>query len=384
MIVGFPFNGDQIGGSAISSIALLRGLRSLGVDTRIILHGDGAMADEVARHADSIAGQVIRLRKVGAHAMNSRPHRFQVASYLAGGECYRAIKRHNIDIIHLNDLAMLRTWCLPSRIAGARSVVHWRSNYKKSWSVDLGLRTADRIVAIAHYNKNQLPAFAAARAIVEYNPCGPILDDAARLEARARIRRQLHLPPNARVVGIFGMHIVRKRTHLLADILNAVPETSAGAPVFGLACGEKAEPYDHEIDAKVERFGLQQRLLRPGFVRPAEDWMAACDVLVAPAIREPFGRAALEAAQVGVPLIMSSDSGASEVIVDRKTGLVLDPEDVPAWIAATRELLEDTSFATQLATNAKENLKDFMPERHAARIFEIYSGLLGAAGAKAA
>lgn len=377
MRVGFPFNGDQIGGSSFSSIALLHGLRSLGIDTRVILHGDGAMTDEIARQGNAVlGGEIIRLRKIGVHAVDSRPHRFQMANYLAGAECYRTIKRHGIDIVHLNDLAMVRTWSLPARLSGARSLIHWRSNYRPSWSVDLGLRACSRIVAIARYNRDQLPVWARRKAVIEYNPCAPAYSEAERIAARQRIRHDLGVDDNARLIGIFGAHIKRKRTHVLADILNALRSTRSGQPIMGIACGKRAEPYDDELDRKIADFGLAERLLKPGFVRPAEDWMAACDILIAPAEKEPFGRTVIEGARVGVPVIMSSDSGASELIQDGLNGRLVGPFDLDGWIAAVRELLDRPDLAAGMAVQAARMIEELHPSNHAARIVNIYRAVM--------
>jgi glycosyltransferase involved in cell wall biosynthesis len=372
MRIGFPFNGDQIGGSGISTMVLIRELLHHGFDARAILHGDGPMADAV----EHVGCPIVYLPKIGSIAQHDRPDRFRFTQALAGFSCRDLIMELGLDIVHVNDLAMLRTWALPTRLSKACFVAHWRGNYRRSWSVNLGLRLADRIVAIAEYNKAQLPAWAAAKAVTVYNPCGPMLDSDARMAARKKIRAKLQLPVNAKLIGVFCMQTQRKRTHVLADVLNAMPKTAAGDPVFGMACGNRAEPYDELLDEKIAEYGLEQRLLRPGFVRPPEEWMAACDVVLAPAEREPFGRTALEAAQVGVPMVMSSDSGAKEIILQGETGELVDPRDIPGWIATTRRILDDEGLAKRLGDAAFGRLDQFQPERHANQIEQIYRDMV--------
>jgi glycosyltransferase involved in cell wall biosynthesis len=148
--------------------------------------------------------------------------------------------------------------------------------------------------------------------------------------------------------------------------------TDDGRPIFGLACGGRVEPYDHLLDKKIESFGLDARLMRPGFVRPVEEWMAACDVILAPAIHEPFGRSILEAHALDVPVIASKDGGFRELIVDGETGLLCDPDDLKDWIAATASLLNHPVRAQRLATAGRAIVSELQPSRHAARIESIY------------
>jgi len=189
------------------------------------------------------------------------------------------------------------------------------------------------------------------------------------------MRAQLGLPADAALIGVFGNHIVRKRTHMLADVLQAITHTANGRPVYGLACGGRAEPYDHELDGKIAAFGLERRLLRPGFVRPVENWMAACDLVLAPAVNEPLARNVLEAQALEVPVVVSTDGGLRELIRDGENGLLRDPHDTFGWITASRTLLDCPDFARELAERGRAGIAELTPQRHAGRIADIYRSL---------
>jgi glycosyltransferase involved in cell wall biosynthesis len=203
--------------------------------------------------------------------------------------------------------------------------------------------------------------------------------------ARIQVRRDLGLPVDAAIVGVFGSHIVRKRTHVLADVLAQVLYTADSRPVYGLACGGPSAPCDTELDEKINRYGLASRLLRPGFVRPVEQWMSACDVVLAPAIQEPLARSVLEAQALHIPAIVSTDGGLRELIEDGHTGILCDPYDLEDWIGATRRLLDDRELAGALAAAAHEVVVRLKPERHAQRVAAIYQAALSnARGSEAA
>jgi glycosyltransferase involved in cell wall biosynthesis len=372
LAVGFPYTADRFGGSTVSSMILARSLMEQGHHVRILAHGEGRLVEEAAARGLD----VVRLPALASASDESRPDRFRSENILAFGTCRRAIRELSLDIVHTNDLAMLRTWTLPARSAGARMVAHWRSNYRESWSVDACLRLAHVLVAVSEYSKGALPAWAQAKTIVEYNPFGLFYDEERRRDARHRIRAQLGLPAEAAVVGIFGNHTARKRTHMLADVLHVLTATADGRPVFGLACGRPIEPYDPLLDEKIAAFRLEQRLLRPGFVRPVEDWMAACDVILAPAEREPLARNVLEARGVGVPVIVSVDGGLRELVTNGETGFVLDPFDVGDWIRHVKAMLDERDLSERICAQARRRLERLSPERHACRVEDIYRSLL--------
>ncbi|HUO88495.1 MAG TPA: glycosyltransferase family 4 protein [Rhizomicrobium sp.] len=372
LAIGFPFTADRFGGSNVSSFVLARALAAAGHRIRVIAHGEGRVLDE----AKNVGFEVERLPALSAVPGYERPDRFRIEQMLAFSACRDAIRRLRLDIVHTNDLGMLRTWAFPALSLGTALVAHWRSNYQQSWSVDAGLGIARAIIAISNYSAAALPHWARQKTTVEYNPLDLQYDAARRDGIRLRLRVDLGLPPDAAVIGIFGNHLVRKRTHVLADVLAAIPVTSDGRQVFGLACGARAEPYDYLLDKKVESFALAERLLRPGFVRPVEDWMGACDVVLAPAINEPLGRSVLEAQALGVPVVLSTDGGFRELVVDGQTGLICEPYDLNAWIVATRRLLDDRRLATALADAAGAVSSRLRPDAHARRVVAVYRSVL--------
>ncbi|HEU0095516.1 MAG TPA: glycosyltransferase family 4 protein, partial [Rhizomicrobium sp.] len=240
------------------------------------------------------------------------------------------------------------------------------------------------VIAVSQYSFDKLPGWVQRKGAIEFNAFNLSMSDEGSIRAQVQVRARLGLPADAVLVGIFGNHIVRKRTHVLADVLRAITHTADGRPVYGLACGGRAEPYDHELDEKTTAFGLESRLLRPGFMRPVEDWMAACDVILAPAIDEPLARNVLEAQALGIPVVVSTDGGLREVIRDGENGLLCDPYDLPGWIERTQRVLNDPMLASVLARNGRTAVAALTPDKHAERIARIYRSLPGLARQQAA
>jgi glycosyltransferase involved in cell wall biosynthesis len=372
LAIGFPYVADRFGGSNASSLVLARALQDAGHRVEILTHGGaGRVADEAA----TLALSVTHLPGLSAVPGYARTDQFRVEQLMAFRAARRAIDTLSLDIVHTNDLTMLRTWAIPALSGRAELVAHWRSNFRESWSVKAGLRAAARVIAVSSYSFSRLPAWVQRKGAVEFNAFNLHMQPAQRLAARLKLRERLGLPFNTAVVAVFGNHIVRKRTHVLADVLNAISLTADGRPVFGLACGGRAEPYDHELDTKIERLGLGERLLRPGFVRPVDDWIAGCDVILAPAVDEPLARNVLEALALEIPVIVSTDGGLPELVRDDQNGLLCGPYDIPGWIARTRRILDDPNLAERLTRAGRDVVSGLTPARHAARVEALYRSI---------
>jgi glycosyltransferase involved in cell wall biosynthesis len=370
--IGFPYVADRFGGSTASSLVLAQALKEAGHRVHVLAHGArGRVADEAA----ALGLTVTHLPWLSAEPGYARPDRFRFLQLMAFRAARAAIGALKLDIVHTNDLTMLRSWTAPCLATRAALVAHWRSNFYESLSVKAGLRVASRVIAVSHYSFARLPDWVQRKGIVEFNAFNLQMSETARANARGTIRAQLGLPPDAALVGVFGNHIRRKRTHMLADVLHAISSTAGGRPVYGLACGGRAEPYDHELDHKVAAFSLGHRLLRPGFVRPVENWMSACDVVLAPAIDEPLARNVLEAQALEIPVVVSTDGGLRELIRDGENGLLRDPYDTAGWIEATRHILDSPLFARELAERGRTTVAELTPANHAARVAEVYRTL---------
>lgn len=370
--IGFPYVADRFGGSTASSLALAQALKEAGHRVHILTHGSGGRVTEEAMARGLPVTPLPALSSVPGYA---RPDRFRLEQVLAFRAARAAIGRLGLDIVHVNDITMLRSWAMPS-LHSAALVVHWRSNYRDSWSVKMALKVAAGVIAVSQYSFAALPAWVRRKGVVEYNPFDLSISDDEKRKARAEIRQRFGMPADAVLLGVFGNHVARKRTHVLADVLKAVPRAADGRPVYGLACGGRVEPYDHELDRKIAAYDLERRLARPGFVRPMENWMAACDLVLAPAVNEPFGRTAIEALALGVPVVASTDAGLKELIRDGENGLLCDPYDLDGWIASTRRVLDNPALASRLASAGRSVVDDLTPGKHAVRVACLYRGIM--------
>ena len=100
------------------------------------------------------------------------------------------------------------------------------------------------------------------------------------------------------------------------------------------------------------------------------DLLAMADVYCMPSVSEPFGLSALEAAQFGVPCVVSKQSGVSEVLIG---ALKVDFWDVEKMAHYILMLLEDPAFAKTVSANAHFDLEYCTWENAALEIKDVYN-----------
>jgi len=132
-----------------------------------------------------------------------------------------------------------------------------------------------------------------------------------------------------------------------------------------------------QIEALIRRATAAQvrdRIHFPGFLDRdrVRDLLAMADVFVMPSVSEPFGLVALEAAQLGVPCVLSTQSGVAEVL---HGALQVDYADTPAMARLMQRLIDDQSLRTQVVAAQDRALATISWPYAAKRVFEAYTRL---------
>jgi glycosyltransferase involved in cell wall biosynthesis len=111
---------------------------------------------------------------------------------------------------------------------------------------------------------------------------------------------------------------------------------------FVLAGSDPADdPYARGLHALVEDRGLADRFEFAGFDADVRGVMARTDVLAHPCELESFGRIAVEAMAAGRPVVGVAGGGIGDIVDPGVTGLLAPPGDATALAAAIEDLVRD-------------------------------------------
>ena len=122
--------------------------------------------------------------------------------------------------------------------------------------------------------------------------------------------------------------------------------------------------------------GLARNVHFTGFLRgeDVERMYSMADVFVLPSVSEPFGITPLEALTLGVPVIVSRQSGVAEIL---RAGLKFDYWDVEDLAAKILGLLRHPVLRRQLADAGRREVKRLRWELRAKALVGVYRELVG-------
>ena len=183
------------------------------------------------------------------------------------------------------------------------------------------------------------------------------------------IRHELALPPAAPVVGILAALRPEKNHELFlagaAAIHVELPETHF------LIIGEG--PERPRIEQLATKLGIADRIHLLGSRSDVPELMGAIDVLALTSHNEASPVSILEALSCGVPVVSANVGSVSETVVPGETGLLFAAGDLDGYVAATLQLLKDSSLREQLGTSGRQRVVD---ERSLTTMVRGYESLL--------
>lgn len=369
----YPFMGNDVGGSHISALGLIKALDQRRFRPLIVVQEQGDVADlfRVAGFQPLLAPTAPVLR----HGDRLGPAGF-MALVRAARSFSDFLRRNNVDIVHTNDGRTHAAWALPAKLADARLVWHHRGSPDALGRRFLAPMIADQIISVSDFaaRPRQL-SFRTTRNVVIHSPFDVDLHE-DRAAARARLVEELHCSSETRIVGFFGALTARKRPLLFVDAIARMKALKPDLPVRGVIFGQPFDVSDAMIMDRARALGIEASVHLMGFRSPGSRWLAACDTLMVPAIDEPFGRTLIEAMLVGTPVVATRSGGNVEALRDGQLGMLVPPEDADALAAAAELLFKDDKRRLSTTRAAQEDAGTrFGIRQHGDAVTNIYEQL---------
>lgn len=384
-VVAFPFMGGEFGGSDISAAKLIASLDPTKVVAIIILHdGNG----DFSNYLREVGLPFIHIDGVGALRPAHGRSRTQVArdalSYPSTViRLRKLLRQHKVDIVHTNNGLIHTTWALPAALAGTKFLWHHRGDPMAKGVNIVAPLFADHIVTVSNFSRPAKPILSiGSRTSVVHSPFEHPQSLPNREACRMDLIKELGLSESTRLVGYFGALIDRKRPLLFVEAIHAFCRDNPDIPVAGLLFGSP-EQYGVRMDGLVmeraRELGIVENIHIMGFRQPVDPLISAVDMLLVPAVSEPFGRTLIEAMLLGTPVVATDHGGNKEAIRHGQNGFLVEPECADAFVAPMKSLLRDRDLWRRISSNARtEALNTYSTLHHTNQIMEIYRVLLNA------
>lgn len=366
----FPYVGDSVGGSHVSSLILAQALPSAHYLPVVATHEDGPLS----AYLDSVS---------------IRPERAPAVPYAEGGALMRALRstkaalvlarflrERDVGLVHTHDMRMHMTWGPAARRAGVAHVWHQRTPARAAKHARAALK-ADALVAVSAFTASSFPPAMRAHAQVVFNPFRAVAPP-DRTAARQWICDRLGLPHDRRFVCFVANLAPRKRPLVFVQAAAALAAQGFDDLHF-VMLGDRRAPYDGETVAAISAAGLDGRCHLMGTQRPIDPWIAGSELMLSPGVDEALGRAMIECQMLDTPLVASDSGGNPEIVTPGQTGILVPPDDPGAFADAAARLLNDPAEAARLAHAARDRAaRQFSLDRHVEDVLAIYDRVTGA------
>jgi len=190
--------------------------------------------------------------------------------------------------------------------------------------------------------------------------------------ARAELRAQHSIPANACALLFVGMNFKTKGLRLLVDALALVPKRADGERMRLIVVGRgDAAPFR----AQAQRLGIGECVHFVGAVPDVAPWYSAADAFALLSDFETFGMVVAEAMAAGLPVLVTDQMGARDLVAGSGAGAVLS-SPTAATVARQLEALADPKARASMGAAARARAESLTWERTAAAIAQAYDEIL--------
>ncbi len=298
----------------------------------------------------------------------------------------KLVDSREFDVIHAHDWLTFRAGLRAKQASGAPLVLHVHSIERDRAGGNAGnplvreiestaFLMADRIVAVSQHTKNMIAEdydIPADKIEVVHNSIDAAYVEPLDGDNSYKYLARMH-DKGYRIITVVSRLTVQKG---LTNFLYAAREVVAREPkTFFLIVGS-GEQYFELLQLAAD-LGLAKHVFFTGFQRGKRwrDAYAIGDIFVMPSVSEPFGLTALESIGYGTPVLISRQSGVSEVI---NNCLKVDFWDIHEMANKMVAVVQNDVLRDELQSNAYREFEKMSWHGSAEKLMSIYRRHLGA------
>lgn len=198
---------------------------------------------------------------------------------------------------------------------------------------------ADTVVVQTQHNKDYFSKRLQKKCKIIYNP----------VDLRERKGLALRTEKKRRIVS--AARLMKQKNQLM--LIEAFGQIKEDFPDYTLTIYGEG-PFRVELENRIRELGLEDSIALPGKVQNVFECIADAEVFVLSSNFEGMPNALIEAMCLGLPVISTKVSGATDLIEHGKNGLLTDVADTKQLADAMRQMLENFELRQSCAENALE------------------------------
>ncbi len=282
----------------------------------------------------------------------------------------------DFDIIHSHDWLTYPAGIHAKQVTGKPLVVHVHAtDYDRSrgkvnptvFGIERdGFLHADHIITVSNLTRNTVIdkyGIDPSKVTTVHNAVVPLSDELLNVQAPAM---------RDKIVTFLGRITMQKGPEYFVEAAVKVLKNNRNVRFVMAGSGDMM---DKMIRLAAER-GVADRFHFPGFQKGKQvyEMLKASDVYVMPSVSEPFGISPLEAMQMGVPSIISKQSGCAEIL---NNVIKTDYWDIDAMADAINAIVTYPAMYEQLRQDGLDEVARITWEKAGQKVIDIYRNVLG-------
>ncbi|MDR1583429.1 MAG: glycosyltransferase family 4 protein [Prevotellaceae bacterium] len=304
--------------------------------------------------------------KYGANLMEEVAQYAKIAATIA--------QENEFDIIHAHDWLTYLAGIVAKKVSGKPLVIHVhatefdRSGESVNQSVydleKLGMEEADSIMAVSNLTRNIV--------ITKYNiPESKVFTVHNAVDFSETTTTTINRTIDEKIVTFLGRITFQKGPEYFIEAANKVSKRLPNVRFVMAGSGDMM----NRMIKHVAKLNLGSKFHFTGFLRgdDVNKMYSYSDVYVMPSVSEPFGISPLEAMRSGVPVIISKQSGVSEVL---KHALKVNFWDVNALADSIHALLTYKGLNNMITRCGLDEVNSFSWDGTARLVKNIYTNTL--------
>ena len=286
-------------------------------------------------------------------------------------EAFEAASEIEYDIIYAHDWSSIQAAIKLKEKSGKPLVVHIHSldidriaSNHKSWVFDLekeAIETADAVITVSNYMAERIQKFYDGdpqKIHVVY----PGLSELTEVKEDSE--------PTDPTILFLGRLSSQKGPFEFIEIAEAILNKRKDIHFLMVGNGDQKE----EIIEQVAQKGLSKNVHFNQFVEHREiaKVFSRSSLLCMPSYSEPFGIAAIEAAGHGIPVVISKQSGASEVLPG---AIIINNSDINGFAKAITKLIDSNEESKERVEENKTAIQKLAWEETVQNILSVFSSV---------
>jgi glycosyltransferase involved in cell wall biosynthesis len=284
-------------------------------------------------------------------------------------------KQYQFDVIHAHDWLAYPAGIAAKLISGKPLVVHVHAtDFDRSggnvnpgvYEIEKsGMEAADTVIAVSNLTRNiiiEKYGIDPDKVVTVHNAVEPLREQELQKKERKI---------DDKIVTFLGRVTMQKGPEYFIEAANLVLQKMRNVRFVMAGSGDML----NRMIWRVATLKIGSRFHFTGFLKgdDVHHMFSLSDVYVMPSISEPFGISPLEAMQSNVPVIISRQSGVSEIL---SHAIKVDFWDTYAMADAIYGILKYEGLTKMFSLHAKEEVDNLKWEYAAEKVKEIYLSLV--------